>query len=72
MKNTGICPKCGSARIGRIPDSGRYGNGNNIYLSSTVALFGRIPVIRYVCCECGCVEDWVEEKKELNRIEERF
>lgn len=71
MKNTGICPKCGSARITRIPDNGRYANGNNIYLRSTVALLGRIPVIRY-CCECGYVEGWVEEKKELKRIEDRF
>lgn len=31
MKNTGICPKCGSGRITRIPDNGKYANGNNIY-----------------------------------------
>ena len=37
-------------------------NGNNIYCSS-VTLFGRVPVIRYVCCACGYVESWVERKR---------
>ena len=32
MKNSGRCPKCGSGQIARIPDNGRYANGNNIYL----------------------------------------
>lgn len=72
MKNTGLCPKCGSDRITRIPDNGRYAGGNNIYLRCTAALRGRIPVIRYVCCGCGYVEEWVEEKKDLERIAERF
>ena len=46
MKNTGKCPKCGSANIIRVPDNTRrYGSGNNIY-TSKVTLFGKIPVIR--------------------------
>lgn len=72
MKNTGICPKCGSGRIARIPDNGKYANGNSIYLRSTVALLGRIPVIQYVCCDCGYVEEWVEAKRDQERIAERF
>lgn len=72
MRHSGRCPKCGSDRIARIPDNGRYANGNNIYLRSTVALLGRIPVIRYVCYACGYVEEWVEDPLDLKKLEERF
>ena len=30
--------------------------------TSTMTLIGKIPVIRYVCCECGYVENWVESE----------
>lgn len=71
MRNTGICPKCGAARVIRIPDSGRYANGNNIY-TTKMTLFGKVPVIRYVCGACGYVEDWVENKAELEKLEKVF
>lgn len=71
MKAHGICPKCGAQRVVRIPDNGRYANGNNIYASS-VTLFGRVPVIRYVCCACGYVESWVEGKENLEKLRRVF
>ena len=72
MKNSLRCPKCGSGRIARIPDNSRYANGNNIYLRSSVVLAGRIPLIKYVCCECGYVEEWVESGEDLAKIEREF
>ena len=72
MKRTGMCPKCGSAEIPPIPDNGRYANGNNIYLRSAVVLAGRIPMIKYVCCDCGYVEEWIESGGDLGKIRERF
>ena len=72
MKNSGRCSKCGSGRIARIPDNGRYANGNNIYLKSAVVLADRIPLIKYICCECGYVEEWVESRADLAIIEERY
>ena len=72
MKNSLRCPKCGSGRIARIPNNGRYANGNNIYLRSSVVLAGRIPLIKYVCCECGYVEEWVESGEDLAKIEREF
>lgn len=72
MKNAGCCPKCGSPRIVRVPDQARrHASGNNIY-TTTVTLFGKIPVIRYVCCGCGYVENWVESPAELAEIERVF
>ena len=34
MKNTHVCPKCGSRDVVRVPDHpGRYASGSNIYTS---------------------------------------
>ena len=72
MKNTGKCPKCGGTHIIRVLDNARrYGSGNNIY-TSKVTLFGKIPVIRYVCYDCGYVENWVEDPASLQAIRTRF
>ena len=72
MKNTGKCPKCGSANIIRVPDNTRrYGSGNNIY-TSKVTLFGKIPVIRYVCYDCGYLENWVENHEECSELLRAF
>lgn len=69
MKNMQICTKCGSQNIVRIPDhGGRYASGNNIY-TTNMTLIGKIPVIRYVCCECGYVENWVEKRMSLRKSE---
>ena len=53
MKQKGVCPKCGSRQLLRVPDHpGRYASGNNIY-TTTFTLAGKVPVIRYVCLDCG-------------------
>lgn len=41
-------------------------------MKTTMILMGKIPVIRYVCCDCGYVENWVEEKEELEKIKNTF
>ena len=32
----------------------------------------KIPVIRYVCCDCGYVENWVEAQRERDEIKRTF
>lgn len=72
MKHTGICPKCGAADTVRVPDHPyRHASGNNIY-TTTATLWGKIPVIRYVCCRCGYVENWVEREEERQALRRRF
>lgn len=72
MKLTGLCPKCGSRQLIRIPDNGRYSNGNNIYLRSGFVLIGRIPIIRYVCGQCGFTEEWVERPDDLEKLKKAY
>ena len=72
MKNSRCCPKCHSENIVRVPDHpARHASGNNIY-TTRMTLFGKIPVIRYVCCNCGYVENWVENAQELDEIKKTF
>lgn len=72
MKNTRKCLKCGSVNIVRVPDNpNRYASGNNIY-TSTFTLMKKVPVIRYVCCDCGYVENWVESQNERDEIKRTF
>ena len=67
MKNSHTCPKCGSRDIVRIPDHpSRYASGSNIY-TTRYTLLGKVPVIRYVCCGCGYVENWVESPWSCSR-----
>lgn len=71
MKDHHRCPKCGSSDIVRVPDNGRYASGNNIY-TTRATLFGKIPLIRYVCCACGYAEQWVESPSDLDQIRKAF
>ncbi len=72
MKTGTPCPKCGGCRIIRIPDNPRrHASGNNIY-TTTATLLGKIPVIRYVCGDCGYVENWVDTRRDLEKLKETF
>ena len=72
MKQSRCCPKCASRNILRIPDHpGRYASGNNIY-TSNFTLVGKIPVIRYVCADCGYTENWVDNPTDLAALRRTF
>lgn len=71
MKNTHICPKCGSHNIVRVPDDAHRYLANSICITKAVTV-ERIPVARFVCCGCGYVENWVETQRELAKIERTF
>lgn len=67
MKNTKCCPKCGGTDIERIDGfSGIYGTGNNIPVG-----FGAVGVHRYLCCECGFSEEWID-KEDISKIKKKL
>jgi len=66
MKNTRICPKCSSSDILRFDGyTGAYGSGNNMMTGNTV--FSAVNVNRYVCCECGYTEEWID-KQDIEKV----
>ena len=70
MKNTNTCPKCQKHNIVRFDGStGPYGTGNNIYLGTTMFSQIHVNVNRYVCCDCGFSEEWIDTC-DLNKIEQ--
>lgn len=67
MKNTKICPKCNSKSIARIPgETGPHGYGNIIMTGMTI--FSAVKVTRYLCCDCGYSEEWIDDKKDIEKI----
>ena len=66
MKNTKTCPKCACTSIVRIDGyAGAYASGNNIMLGATV--FSAVNVNRYICCDCGYTEEWID-REDLPKI----
>ena len=70
MKNKKICPKCDSNKIIRIPgETGIYGVGNNI---SSGFLKGTVNVTRYMCCNCGYIEEWIDSKEDIIKLVQKY
>ncbi len=68
MKNENICSKCNNADILRVMGQHEgYGAGNNIKTS----LMKRVGVHRYICCNCGFVEEWID-KDDIEKIVSAF
>ena len=71
MKNTKHCPKCNSQNIVRVPDDAHRYLANSICITKFVVV-KRIPVVRYVCCDCGYVENLVETQSGRDEIKRTF
>ena len=58
MKYSNICPKCRCNDILKVKGKvGAYGSGNNI----PTGVFSAVLVDRYICCNCGYSEEWIEK-----------
>ena len=67
MKNTKRCPVCGSTDVIRVPDDAHRYLSNGIFLTRAL-MVKRIPVARYVCHDCGYLENRVENQHERDEI----
>lgn len=68
MRNTGKCPKCKGTKIIRIEGDIRpYGAGNNII----TGMLSAVRVHRYLCCECGYSEEWIDPK-DIPEVKEKY
>ena len=67
MKNTKRCPVCGSSDVVRVPDGAHRYLANSICITR-FPVVKRIPVARYVCIECGYLENWVENQHERDAV----
>lgn len=61
MKKTKVCPKCAGTEILRAEgDIGGYDTRNFILPGKT--WFSAVPVHRYICCDCGYAEEWIDSR----------
>lgn len=71
MKQIDKCSKCGSTEVVRVPgECIGWGGGNYVRIGLT--FFSFAPVSRFVCIECGFVEEWVDSPGALRGIEKKW
>ena len=71
MKYTHVCPKCHASSIARVPGGAlAYGAGNNIPVGLTI--LSAVPVSRYVCLNCGFVEEWIDTPDDLAKLRNKY
>ncbi len=68
MKHTHCCPKCGSKNISKIEGGAFKGN----YYNTVSFGIHTIYLTRYVCTLCGFTENYIDDKKDLEKINKRF
>jgi hypothetical protein len=71
MKDKRPCPKCQSRDVARFPGwSGGYGSGNYVITGRWFFFPETAPVARYVCRQCGFVEEWIDTAADLEKVRE--
>ncbi|MEN6557510.1 MAG: hypothetical protein ABFC54_04945 [Thermoguttaceae bacterium] len=70
LKNTKVCPKCGSCDVVGVPGGveGTY-VGNNVHIG-----FFRSPVgvAQHMCCHCGFIKEWIDDPKGREKIKKKY
>lgn len=65
MKTYGICPKCSSKKIAVIPSE------PGTYNAIKIDMFDFAKLTRYVCAECGYIEQFVSDVKSLQKLQQK-
>ncbi len=68
MKYTHTCPKCSSKTISKIEGGAFKGNMYNTLSYGITTIY----LTRYVCTSCGFTENYIDDKKDLVKIEKKF
>lgn len=66
----GICPKCGSTEVYDDTFKGRLMRGYRDGLA--LDGFASVPIINYVCVDCGYSESYVQHKNDAERIKNKW
>jgi len=71
MKTTNICTKCNSVDVVIVKgEKTNYARGNVIFTGSTI--LSAAMVNKYVCCNCGFIEEWVDNSQDLQKIKLKY
>ena len=67
MKTSNKCPKCNAFDVIKSPSSVWKGNNNQISSG-----FSTIPVVRYLCVQCGYSEEWIESREDRLKLKKKW
>jgi ribosomal protein S27AE len=71
MRNTKVCPKCGSNDIVIVP--GLYGELDGLeHFAPPGSILVLLAITRYFCCNCGFSEEWIESPEDREKIKKTF
>jgi hypothetical protein len=62
------CGKCGSRHLLRVPTT----PGDHSHIVSGDHRLHNVAVDKYVCTDCGHVEEWVNNKEDLQRLKDEW
>lgn len=71
MKNTSQCPKCDGRKTIRIP-SPKFGRTGDNSIRIGWGKSNQSRVTRYLCCQCGFTEEWVDDPYDIAKIEASY
>ena len=66
MKNSATCPKCQSQEIYRVPHNPM--NGADPRIQTGLTDLSGFPVTRYLCGQCGFLEEWIAAPGDLRKL----
>ena len=66
MKNSGQCVKCGSKAIVVLDNT----MGQQL-TPVRISAFSVATTARYICCDCGYMEEWVINPKDLMKLRKK-
>jgi len=73
MKRSKRCPKCNNSTIFVAPGwTGSHNSGQYIRLPGFHLVSASVKFDKYICGECGYVEEWIPSGKELERIKQNL
>ena len=68
MKEIKTCTKCNSNKVVEIENSVGFNKGGNGFINIPINAFKTVSTSRYICCNCGYIEQWVSNKEDLECI----
>lgn len=66
MKKSNFCPKCNSKKIVKAYDKARFNN------AISINSFKVATSTKYICCDCGYIEEYFDNLKDRNSIYAKF
>lgn len=66
MKNTGRCVKCSSDAVVVVDNT-----MGQQFTPIRISGFSVASTARFICCDCGYMEEWIIDEKDLKKLRKK-